>query len=54
MYGNVAGGGTVAAGTGLAVTGYQTMWLLVAGVTLVVAGLAVMRLVPRRRRRVRV
>ena len=54
MYGNVAGGGTAVAGTGLAVTGYNTMWVLVAGVTLVVAGLALMRLLPKRRGRVRV
>ena len=49
MYGNVAGGGVAAAGTGLAVTGYNTVWVLIAGITLIVAGLAVMRLMPRRR-----
>jgi len=54
MYGSAAGGSVALGGAGLAVTGYNTVWMLVAGVTLTVAGLAVMRLVPKRRRRVRV
>lgn len=50
MYSNVAGGSAILGGTGLAVTGYNSVWVVVAGVTLTVAGLAVMRLVPKRRR----
>lgn len=50
MYGQVAGGTIATGGGALALTGLNTMWTLVLGVTLVVAGLAVMRLMPRRRR----
>ena len=50
MYGQVAGGGAAVGGAGLALTGMNTMWVLVLGCTLVVAGLAVMRLAPKRRR----
>jgi predicted phage tail protein len=50
MYSNIAGGSVVAGGAGLAVTGFNTAWTVVAGVTLIVAGVAVMRLLPRRRR----
>jgi hypothetical protein len=50
MYGNAVGGAGVLGGGALAVTGFNTAWALVAGVTLIVAGLAVMRLVPKRRR----
>ncbi|GAA3337270.1 hypothetical protein GCM10020358_12910 [Amorphoplanes nipponensis] len=50
MYGQVAGGSAVAGGGALALTGYNTVWTVVAGLTVVVAGLAVMRLVPKRRR----
>jgi hypothetical protein len=50
MYVNLAGGSVVAGGTGLAVTGFNSVWMLIAGVTLMVAGLAVMRVVPKRRR----
>jgi hypothetical protein len=53
MYSNIAGGGATIGGAGLAVTGFSTVWVVVAGVTLMVAGLAVVRLVPRRRGRVR-
>jgi hypothetical protein len=53
MYSNIAGGSAILTGGGLAVTGFNTIWVVVAGVTLVVAGLAVMRIVPKRRRRVR-
>jgi hypothetical protein len=49
MYGQVAGGSAVASGGALALTGLHTAWLLVAGLTLVVAGLALLRLMPRRR-----
>jgi hypothetical protein len=50
MYGQVAGGTAAAGGAGLALTGMNTMWMVVLGVTLLVAGLAVMRLMPKRRR----
>ncbi len=51
MYpGDAAGGATAAGDAALAVTGMNTVWMVVLGVTLVVAGLAVTRLVPRRRR----
>jgi hypothetical protein len=50
MYGQVAGATTAMGGAGLALTGFNTMWTAVLGVTLVVAGLAVMRLAPKRRR----
>jgi hypothetical protein len=50
MYGQVAGGSATVGGGALALTGFNTVWTLVAGVTLMVAGLAVMRLVPKRRR----
>ena len=59
MYGQVAGGTIATGGGALALTGLNTMWTLVLGVTLVVAGLAVTRsTLPRphwmpRRRRVR-
>lgn len=50
MYSNpaaVAGSGVVA-GTGLAMTGLNVMWLLLAAFALVAAGAAFLRLVPRR------
>ena len=51
MYGGkVAGVSGVVGGGGLALTGFNTVWVLVLGLTLVVAGLAVLRLVPKRRR----
>ncbi|GAA3954323.1 hypothetical protein [Actinoplanes auranticolor] len=50
MYGQVAGGSATVGGGALALTGFNTVWTLVAGLTLLVAGLAVMRLVPKRRR----
>lgn len=50
MYGSLGGGSAAVGGGVLAVTGFNTMWALVAGVTLMVAGLAVLRLVPKRRR----
>ncbi len=49
MYNNVGG---LAAGTGavggLAATGLNVMWLLLAAFALLGAGMAIMRLVPRR------
>jgi hypothetical protein len=54
MYGTVAGGSSVLGGGALAVTGFDSVWAVVAGVTLVLAGLAVMRLAPRWSRRARV
>jgi hypothetical protein len=50
MYGHVAGGGVAVGGGALALTGFNTVWVLVAGLTMLVAGLAVMRMVPKRRR----
>lgn len=50
MYpGDVVGGSMAVGGGALAATG-TSPWLLVAGVTLVLAGLALTRLVPKRRR----
>jgi uncharacterized membrane protein YedE/YeeE len=51
MYpGNAVGGGVATGGGALAVTGHNSVWLIIAGVTLVLAGLAITRLVPKRRR----
>jgi hypothetical protein len=50
MYGQVAGGSAAVGGGALALTGLNTVWVFIAGLTLLVAGLAVMRLVPKRRR----
>jgi len=46
MYGKL----TTGTGAGLAFTGFESLWLIVAGTTLVFAGLAVMKLVPKRNR----
>lgn len=43
----VAGSGAIA-GTGLAMTGFNVVWLLLAAFALVAAGGAFLRLVPRR------
>jgi hypothetical protein len=44
-------GGTIATGGGaLALTGPSSVWVAVAGVTLMLAGLALTRLLPKRRR----
>jgi hypothetical protein len=43
----VAGSGVVA-GSGLAMTGFNVMWLLLAAFALVAAGGALMRILPRR------
>lgn len=53
MYGNIAGGSAALGGSALAVTGFGTVWTMVAGATLIVAGLAIVRLMPKRPRRVR-
>jgi LPXTG-motif cell wall-anchored protein len=51
MYGTgvsaAAGVGTVGAGT-LAYTGFENTWMVVAGVTLLAAGFAINRIIPRR------
>ena len=44
-----AAGGAVVGGAMLPVTGFNLVWFLVAAFTLISAGLAVLRLVPRRR-----
>lgn len=51
MYGKVTGtaGAAGAAGT-LAYTGFETVWWVVGGLTLVFAGIALLKLVPRFRR----
>jgi hypothetical protein len=41
-------GSTAAAGAGLASTGVNTVWQLLAGFALLGAGLAIMRIIPRR------
>jgi 4-hydroxybenzoate polyprenyltransferase len=50
MYNSPAGAGAGAVGTigGLAATGLNVMWLLLAAFALLGAGMAIMRLVPRR------
>lgn len=48
MYGKVAGLGTTAAGATLAYTGADVLWLGIAAFTLIAAGLAMLRLLPRR------
>jgi LPXTG-motif cell wall-anchored protein len=48
MYGGAAAGGAGAAGAMLPLTGFNVIWFVVAGFTLVSAGLAIMRLMPRR------
>lgn len=51
MYpGKLIGGSAAAPGGVLAVTGHNSVWLVIAGLTLALAGLAVVRLVPKRRR----
>lgn len=51
MYGkSMAAGPAVTAGT-LAYTGVNVGWMIVAGLTLLFAGLALVRLVPKLRRR---
>lgn len=47
---NVIGGGIATGGGVLAATGSNSMWLVVAGATLLLAGLAIVRLMPKRRR----
>lgn len=52
MYGKVTGtaGAAGAAGT-LAYTGFETVWWVVGGLTLVFAGIALIKLVPKWRKR---
>lgn len=47
---NVIGGGIATGGGALAATGTNTPWLVVAGVTIVLAGLAITRLMPKRKK----
>lgn len=49
MYGRIGTAG--AAGGALALTGFNTFWTAVAGVTLLLAGIALIRLAPKRRTR---
>lgn len=52
MYpGDVTGGAAAVGGGALAATGFDTMWKMVLAATLIVGGLALVRLAPRRRRR---
>lgn len=46
----VIGGGLATGGGALALTGHNSMWLIVGGLTLIVAGAAMLRLLPTRRR----
>lgn len=48
MYGNGAVAGGATAGALLPLTGFNIVWYAVAGFTLVSAGLALLRLVPKR------
>lgn len=48
--GKIVTGSTMTGGGALAVTGHNSVWLVVAGLTLMLAGLAIVRLVPKRRR----
>lgn len=51
MYpGKIVTGSAVTPGGALALTGHNSVWMVVAGLTLVLAGLALVRLVPKRRR----
>ncbi|MFC7276260.1 hypothetical protein ACFQS1_19885 [Paractinoplanes rhizophilus] len=51
MYpGKIVTGTAVTSGGALAVTGHNSMWLVIGGLTLILAGLAIVRLVPKRRR----
>lgn len=51
MYpGKLVTGSAMTPGGALAVTGHNSVWLVVAGLTLMLAGLAVVRLTPKRRR----
>ena len=47
---NVIGGGLATGGGALAVTGSNTIWMVVGGLTLLLAGIACMRLLPKRRK----
>jgi len=48
MYNTAGAAGTAATVGGLAATGLNVMWLLLAAFALLGAGMAIMRLVPRR------
>lgn len=48
MYGKTAGVAGTAAGAGLAYTGSDVLWLLLGGFTLMAAGFALLRILPRR------
>ncbi|MEJ3744284.1 hypothetical protein WEI85_13440 [Actinomycetes bacterium KLBMP 9797] len=51
MYpGDAVGGGAALGGGALAVTGFDAMWKVVLAATLIVGGLALTRLAPRRKR----
>lgn len=47
---NVIGGSLATGGGALAVTGSNSVWLVIGGLTLVLAGMAVIRVAPKRRR----
>lgn len=47
---NVIGGGLVTGGGALAATGTNTPWMVIGGLTLLLAGLALVRLMPKKRR----
>jgi hypothetical protein len=48
MYGKAAGVGSTAAGATLAYTGTDVLWIGLAGFTLMAAGFALLRILPRR------
>jgi LPXTG-motif cell wall-anchored protein len=47
MYGKTVGLGSTAAGAALAYTGADVVWLVIAGFTLLAAGVALLRILPR-------
>lgn len=51
MYPGAIGGGVATGGGALAVTGFNTVGFIIAGVTIVLAGLAAFRLAPKSRRK---
>ena len=47
---NVIGGGLATGGGALAATGPSTPWMVIGGLTLLLAGIALTRLLPKRRK----
>lgn len=47
---NTIGGGIAVGGGSLAATGSNSMWMVIGGLTILLAGLAITRLAPKRKR----